>query len=53
MVKIKLNPSEILFFDDTKHIIKDCQQHLKIIHSYQVNPKYGFRIQQDLINNLN
>ena len=48
----QVKPNEILFFDDTKHIIKDCQQHIKIIHSYQVNPKYGFRIQQDLINNL-
>jgi hypothetical protein len=48
----QMKPNEILFFDDTNHIIKDCQQHFQIIHSYQVNPKYGFRLQQDLINNL-
>jgi hypothetical protein len=47
----QIQPKEILFFDDTHHVVEDCISTCKVIHSFLVDPHHGFRL-TDLTDNL-
>lgn len=51
MEHFQIQPIEILFFDDTHHVVEDCIETCKVQHSFIVDPDYGFQL-TDLIRNL-
>lgn len=51
MKHFQVQQSEILFFDDTPHVVEDCITTCGVVNSFLVNPNHGFRL-KDLLDNL-
>ena len=45
-----VEPKEIIFFDDTEEIVRDCNEFCNI-NAFQVDPNFGFRL-EDITKNI-